>query len=41
MTDEQMLQALELLRYEDVPDQLDLFTPLWPVSKDGQLLLFA
>jgi len=42
MTDDQMLQALELLLSDELPDQLcmDLFTPSWPVSKDGQLLLF-
>jgi len=41
MTDEQMLQALELLLSHEFADQLDLFSPMWPISADGQLMLFA
>ena len=39
MTDEQMLEALEALFSEGLPDQLylDLFGLDWPISKNEQL----
>lgn len=42
MTDEQMLEALESLFSEELPDQLylDLFGYGWSTTKNDQLLLF-